>query len=242
MPQSSPSASQRPSAQIAIVAIVGFAAALVLPWLIVGAANALPDKTAIVVFDDRVATWLSQNGTDTTDLSFRIVSLFGGWLLAVVMVVATARFALRKQFTKMGTLLVAAAGAAHLNLVLAFTFRRAHSSTATDFESVAQGVNFPSGHSMLALVVYGMLLYFALASARLSTVRKVASTAAVVVLVALIGFARIYLGVHSVSDVLLGFGAGIVWLAACIAGYRRVASFPRTTTTAHPAALQATPL
>jgi undecaprenyl-diphosphatase len=44
----------------------------------------------------------------------------------------------------------------------------------------------------------------------------VVATAAV--LVAAIGLSRLYLGVHYFSDVVAGFAAGTVWLAACISG------------------------
>ncbi|MDP9202744.1 MAG: phosphatase PAP2 family protein, partial [Gemmatimonadota bacterium] len=37
-------------------------------------------------------------------------------------------------------------------------------------------------------------------------------------LVLAIGVSRLYLGVHYFSDVVGGFAAGLVWLAACISG------------------------
>lgn len=211
-----PQATARSRTRLAVTAAIGFAAALALPWLLVAAANLLPDKTIIAQFDDRVANLLTQGGTDSADLAFRVVSMFGDWLLALVMVAAAIRFAMRRQYAKVITLLAGCAGAALINVILAFTFQRAHSTTATGFESVAQGVSFPSGHSMVALVGYGLLAYFVVASARLSGARQTAFVAATVVLVGLIGMARIYLGVHSVSDVVLGFVAGAVWLATCI--------------------------
>jgi membrane-associated phospholipid phosphatase len=34
----------------------------------------------------------------------------------------------------------------------------------------------------------------------------------------LIGFSRLYLGVHYVSDVVAGYAAGVAWVAICVSG------------------------
>lgn len=223
-----------------MLAAVGLIGALVVPWLLVAAANMIPDKTLVAIFDDSVANWLNENGTAVTDVLFIVVSLFGDWLLVAVVLAATYRFAKRQQLPKAAGLLIACAGAALLNVVLAVTFRRAHPLSATSFESVAQGVNFPSGHSMVALVAYGMLTYFVLASARSSVAKQLGAIAATVLLVGLIGLARVYLGVHSVSDVVLGFAAGAVWLAACIVTYPRLVAIAATSSTESVTTLQPT--
>lgn len=46
------------------------------------------------------------------------------------------------------------------------------------------------------------------------------------VLVLAIGFSRLYLGAHYLSDVLAGFAAGIVWLAANIIALEATAPRP----------------
>jgi membrane-associated phospholipid phosphatase len=240
MPPMSSFAAHRRRTFVILLAAGGFLAAVIVPWLLVTAANAISDKTLVAVFDDRVANWLTQNATTTSDLLFRVLSLFGDWLLVTVVLVATVRFAMRRDFGKLATLLAAAGGAAIINVVLAFTFRRAHSLAATDFESVAQGVSFPSGHSMVALVTYGMLTYFVIASIRLTDVKRTLSILAATAFVLLIGFSRIYLGVHSVSDVVLGFAAGSVWLAVCIFAYRRAIEDASANAPQHRAGLQAT--
>jgi undecaprenyl-diphosphatase len=49
---------------------------------------------------------------------------------------------------------------------------------------------------------------------------RLAAIVGATVLVATIGYARIYLGVHYLSDVVAGYSAGLIWLAVCITGYQ----------------------
>ena len=80
---------------------------------------------------------------------------------------------------------------------------------------VETSYSFPSGQAMESLVVYGMLAYFAVLALRSQRMRVV-SVCGAAVLVALIGFSRVYLGAHYVSDVVGGFAAGGAWLSAVI--------------------------
>jgi undecaprenyl-diphosphatase len=75
-----------------------------------------------------------------------------------------------------------------------------------------QGNSFPSGHSLGSIVAYGaLLLVFLPAVGR--RWRKLV-VVGVALLVALIGFSRIALGVHYVSDVIGAWLLGIAWLGA----------------------------
>ena len=69
------------------------------------------------------------------------------------------------------------------------------------------GFSFPSGHAMTGLVFYGLVLYFLLRSIKNSSTRGIL-LAVGVVYIFLIGFSRIYLGVHYPSDVLAGWCLG----------------------------------
>lgn len=74
------------------------------------------------------------------------------------------------------------------------------------------GKSFPSGHAQAAVVGYGVLLFVFLPYVR-GIWRRVVVLVAVIMIVA-IGFSRIALAAHYVSDVLAAYVLGLAWLAA----------------------------
>jgi membrane-associated phospholipid phosphatase len=76
--------------------------------------------------------------------------------------------------------------------------------------------SFPSGHAMGSLIGYGMLGYAAVQSTRRG-LTKAAVLVLLGVVVGLIGFSRIYLRAHWVSDIVGGYVIGAAWLAFCLA-------------------------
>lgn len=79
--------------------------------------------------------------------------------------------------------------------------------------SVVSGPSFPSGHAMNSAIVFGAV---AVALLALTARRSRATVAAALTtgLVIAIGFTRVALGVHYLSDVVAGWLLGLAWLAA----------------------------
>lgn len=73
------------------------------------------------------------------------------------------------------------------------------------------GYSFPSGHSATAMTLYGLLGYWLVRGRRRIRHRWLVGFSAVG-LIGLVGFSRIYLGVHFLSDVLGGYLLGACWL------------------------------
>lgn len=74
------------------------------------------------------------------------------------------------------------------------------------------GFSFPSGHSMVAMAFFGLIIWLVWryeADRR----QRLMLSAAFAVIIVMIGVSRIYLGVHYASDVIGGFAASLVWLA-----------------------------
>lgn len=82
--------------------------------------------------------------------------------------------------------------------------------------------SFPSGHAMMSMIVYGLVAIAVSRVAGASWTRLL--PVAAVLLSALIGLTRVYLGVHWLSDVIVGWLVGLVWLVAATAVWRLLAS------------------
>lgn len=74
--------------------------------------------------------------------------------------------------------------------------------------------SFPSGHSMMAAVVY-LTLGALLARVRPHKRVKAYILSCAVVLTVLVGISRVYLGVHWPTDVLAGWAVGAAWALLC---------------------------
>ena len=80
----------------------------------------------------------------------------------------------------------------------------------------AKGLSFPSGHAIMAVTFYGLMIYILQHSITIDWL-KWFLTFLVVVLIILIGFSRVYLRVHYASDVAAGFIIGLLWLLLSLA-------------------------
>lgn len=78
---------------------------------------------------------------------------------------------------------------------------------------IEDSYSFPSGHSMVSMMFYGSLIYIVYKYVN-NKVCKCIIITCLSLLILLIGFSRIYLGVHYFSDVMGGFILGICYLMA----------------------------
>lgn len=92
---------------------------------------------------------------------------------------------------------------------LKLTFERNRPTVVTHLAN-ADGYSFPSGHTMTAVITYGLLAAVLYGELR-GRIRYLPAIIAVLVVFA-VGFSRIYLGVHYLTDVL----AGTLVAGACL--------------------------
>ena len=96
-----------------------------------------------------------------------------------------------------------------LMLLLKYLFQRTR--PLAPLLKAAKGLSFPSGHAIMAVSFYGLLIFILGNTIQPDWLRYLL-TVFLILLIVLIGYSRVYLRVHYASDVLAGFIIGLLWL------------------------------
>lgn len=203
-----------PRIYLGLHGLVGLLLATGCTWLFFAIADEVPEKGAMIRVDNAVTNWLQAHGTEGGEKIFVGVSYLGAQVLTAVLVATAIAFIVRRNWRHLGVLAVTCGGGALLNGGMKLIFHRARPTYAAEFKTTSW--SFPSGHAMDSLIVYGLLAYWL--GTRWREKRQLIYAGAAL-LIGAIGYARIYLGVHFLSDVIAGYSAGAVWLFVCITGY-----------------------
>jgi len=133
-------------------------------------------------------------------------------LLAVTIVVSGFLLILRRPLAVM--FLVTALGG---GILLSQTLKRLYNRERPplDYQAVEViNASFPSGHAMLSAVFY-LTLGAIVAKAQPRKRLKAYVLTVAILLTAIVGLSRIYLGVHWATDVMAGWCVGAAWAGAC---------------------------
>ena len=206
---------------------IGLVLSLGALWLFGGISEDIIHHDPLTQFDLMVADAFHRHASPTGVAIAKGVSLIGSpaciaaWGLVVV-----ALFVVRRQYLLFVGWIAALAGGGLLDVALKQVFHRTRPTWDVPLVT-ALGWSFPSGHAMGSLVAYGMLAYVLVRELH-GRRRRLAVIAGATLLILLVGLSRMYLGVHYFSDVIGGYAAGVVWLAACISGLEVVRRRPRS--------------
>jgi undecaprenyl-diphosphatase len=123
-------------------------------------------------------------------------------------------FAWKRSWPSLVTLVVAVPGGMLLNEWIKLLVHRHRPFVDGPFVDWS-GYSFASGHTMGATLLYGQLLLFLLPLLKARHLRIICVFGAAS-LVLLVGFSRIALGAHFLTDVVAAIVFGIVWLMLCM--------------------------
>lgn len=168
----------------------------------------------LTLADAQLSAWLhAHQSSFLTSVMFVATSL-GSTGMATGISVALGLYLLwRRRFFWLAVLVSSVAGGALLNRLLKYAFHRPRPHFDDPILRLTS-YSFPSGHTMMATVLYGVMAAYLVAKTPQLRWRIVIILSASF-LSALVGFSRIYLGAHHLSDVLAAMAEGLAWLSLC---------------------------
>jgi undecaprenyl-diphosphatase len=177
------------------------------------------DDGTVREYDEGFRDCIHRSASPELTVAMHLVTALGSTLFWAPALAALVAVFLGAGWPRAAGLLVATmAGSATLNYGLKLLYQRARPSP---FFGLPQPdtYSFPSGHALDSFCFYGVLA--ALLSPRISSrpLRALLWCCAIAVAGA-VGISRIYLGVHYPSDVLAGYAAALVWIAAVMSADR----------------------
>ena len=111
-----------------------------------------------------------------------------------------------------------------LMFCLKFIFHR--DRPLTPLLEAAKGYSFPSGHALMSITFYGLLIFLVWQNEKMHWLKWML-TILLVLLIIFIGISRVYLRVHYASDVLAGFCVGLMWLLLSLWVLRKIETYSR---------------
>ena len=195
-----------------------FIGVVLVLWLLVasvlaGLTEDVVTAESIVNFDKYWAGLFMNMRTDIGTSLFSILTLFGNWQLIIPSLVVIIYFLVKKNkkvFVVPFIFTVVSAEA--ITFIGKLLIHRTRPFGAVTME---QDFSFPSGHATIAVAFYGYLAYIFIKS-QTDKIKRLGAFLGALSLILIIGYSRLYLGVHYISDILGGYLVGLLALIAGI--------------------------
>jgi membrane-associated phospholipid phosphatase len=184
-------------------------------WVFGGISEDLLTGDPLVVVDAFISEWFRSHAYPqfTTGMQFASALASTATVGVLCALMGAALLWKRLWYSLLG-LASAVAGGMLLNGLLKNLFDRARPGWADPLMALTDP-GFPSGHTMMATIIYGFIAVFLIA--RITSWRwRFLIAALTVLLVLVVALSRMYLGAHYLSDVMGAMAAGTAWLALCL--------------------------
>lgn len=197
---------------IATIGTVGLASCFLVLFLLSWLFEEVLEREAFA-FDTSFLLKLHQFANPTWDGVMLAITRLGNPGIVVTVAAVTLGSLWWKHYRQEAKIFaIACLGAAILNTGLKLFFSKPRPQLWP--RPIAEtSFSFPSGHALGSFVLYGFIAYL-LAERYPKFARSIYSLS--VSLIALIGFSRLYLGVHWPTDIIAGYGIGFLWLMICL--------------------------
>ena len=148
------------------------------------------------------------------------ITVLGNTLvITFITLLITVYYLIKKNYTAMLIILTVIIGGALIDLLLKGIFERNRPVIVPHLVD-ATSWSFPSGHSVMSVVVFSAIAVTIISVTKKNIFKKYIIAGAALIFI-LVGFSRVYLGVHYPSDVVAGWLIGIGWWSLYWAIYKR---------------------
>ncbi len=185
--------------------------------LFLGVARSILASDTIISIDLQIANLLAFFRTPGLTKIFLWVTLLGSWqfITTTTLIVSLILWLWKKK-----TYLIYFWTALLIDILLNYFSKLIiHRSRPINPVYLEPSFSFPSGHAMIAIIFYGFIGYILIRHSK-NWARKVNLFFLDLIIIFAIGFSRLYLGVHYLSDVLAGYLLSILILITTIAIYK----------------------
>jgi undecaprenyl-diphosphatase len=148
-----------------------------------------------------------------------LTAIGGSTVLGLVIVSVVGFLVLQTRYRTAFVVLITTITGEALNATMKYVFNRPRPTIVPHLREV-YSTSFPSGHAMESAIVY-LTLAAILMRATDNRVTKMYILGIGVLLTALVGISRVYLGVHYPTDVIGGWIIGFMWALICALAARR---------------------
>lgn len=166
-------------------------------------------EETLYAFDQQIYEWLVGAMNEQVTGFMKVATHLGDtWTIVGVSAAVGGYLAFRRHWWHVVSLVLAVGAGAGVMMGLKWAFER---SRPEEQLAQAAGHSFPSGHSFMAVALYGFLMYLFWRFSKHDAVR-IGATILFTFVILVVGLSRIVLRVHWVSDVAGGFTVGLAWL------------------------------
>lgn len=165
--------------------------------------------------DHKLAWWFHAHLSHTFVSVLRAFSEFGASeSIGIILSVLVIFFAFKRCWPSLVSLIIAVPGGMLLNEWIKVLVHR-HRPFVDGWFVDWSGYSFASGHTIGATLLYGQLVLLILPAVK-SRRWRLLSIVTATLFVMMVGFSRIALGAHYLTDVLAAICFGILWLGFCV--------------------------
>jgi membrane-associated phospholipid phosphatase len=210
-----------PYAALVLTLALGLAIALTLTVASAEVYEAVQDSDDVAVLDQPLLNTVKALRSPALDTAVTGYTNIGGvYGMPILAVLTMAVLAFRRQ-SWTPVILVAAAGGGSLLMTISSKqlIGRHRPSLADAVPPYEYSASFPSGHTLNATVIAGIVAYLLILRQHTVLARTLTITAATVFAMSM-GLSRVFLGHHWFTDVLVAWTLGLAWLALVITAHR----------------------